>query len=322
MSSGPSLSGETITVERRLSSDQIAAVEGLVADATATDRVRPLSEHVWLHLRGGGDPSSHHILVNHESTLVGYAHLDTTDLVLGPSAEMAVLPAHRREGVGHRLIEKLIDLSPDGRLRLWAHGDSSGAHHLAETMGFSQTRVLWQMRRSLFAGLPTLDLPAGVELRTFIRGQDEGAWLDLNQRAFAHLPDQGNWSSADLDLRLAEDWCDPTGFFLAYRGDRLVGFHWTKVHGGHHHHADGPAHHDHDAIGEVYVIAVDPNEQGSGLGRALTIAGLAHLRDTGLGQAMLYVDASNTRAVGMYEGLGFSRWDTDVLFTRGLDETG
>lgn len=309
---------ETFDVEHRLSTDQVRRVEQLIADVTVADRVRPLSEHVSLHLRGGGDASGRHVLVQHGAELVGYAHLDTTDRVLGPSAEMAVLPSHRREGIGHRLIEKLVELSPDGRLRLWAHGESSGAAHLASTMGFARSRVLWQMRRSLFAGLPALLLPEGVELRTFRAGQDEQAWLDLNRRAFAHLPDQAAWTRDDLALRMHEEWFDPEGFLLAFRGDRLVGFHWTKVHGGHHHHGDtGTTHHDHDAIGEVYVIAVDPAEQGTGLGRALTIAGLTHLRDAGLDQAMLYVDASNTRAVSVYEGLGFSRWDTDVLFQRG-----
>ncbi len=306
---------ESIVVEHRLTSDQVARVEQLIADVTIADRVRPLSEHVSLHLKGGGDPSGRHVLVNHGDALVGYAHLDTTDLVLGPSAEMAVSPAHRREGVGHRLVERLVEMSADGRLRLWAHGESSGAAHLASTMGFTRSRVLWQMRRSLFAGLPALLIPDGVEIRTFRPGQDEAAWLDLNRRAFEHLPDQANWTIADLELRMQEDWFDPDGFLLAFRADTLVGFHWTKVHGGHHHHGDA-LHHDHDAMGEVYVIAVDPAEQGSGLGRALTIAGLTHLRDKGLGQAMLYVDASNTRAVSVYEGLGFSRWDTDVLFVR------
>ena len=48
----------------------------------------------------------------------------------------------------------------------------------------------------------------------------------------------------------------------------------------------------------------------------MLLAGLHHLRSRGLGQAMLYVDATNTRAIDLYEGLGFARWDTDVLFRR------
>jgi mycothiol synthase len=99
---------------------------------------------------------------------------------------------------------------------------------------------------------------------------------------------------------------------MAWRGETLVGFHWTKVHG-----ATEPASaHPHAAIGEVYVVGVDPRERGHGLGRALTLAGLHHLRSLDLSQAMLYVDTSNTRAIALYEGLGFARWDTDVLFRR------
>ena len=64
------------------------------------------------------------------------------------------------------------------------------------------------------------------------------------------------------------------------------------------------------------MVAVDPAHRGTGLGRALTVAGLQHLRSLDLSQAMLYVDAANTTAIALYEGLGFARWDTDVLFRR------
>jgi mycothiol synthase len=130
----------------------------------------------------------------------------------------------------------------------------------------------------------------------------------------------------DLKHRMAEPWFDPAGFFLAERADgpsdepRLVGFHWTKVHGGESDHQDGhdnDAGHDHghDPIGEVYVVGVDPAEQGHGLGRALTLTGLHYLRSLGLRDVMLYVEADNQAAITVYERIGFTHWDTDVMFT-------
>ena len=300
-----------VDISRRLDPGDVPVVKELVRRVTDADGLRPLSEHVWLHICAASDIDDIHLLARDpDGRLLGYAHLDVTDEVNGASAELAVDPDSRREGVGRLLIEKLLDESPDGRLRLWAHGQQTGAAELAHQMGFAHSRVLWQMRRSLFAPLPRPELPAGVELRPFVVGKDEAAWLDLNRRAFADLPDQARWTMQDLQRRIAEPWFSATGFIMAWQQDALVGFHWTKVHGG-----EGYPHH-HDPIGEVYVVGVDPAHTGRGLGRALTLVGLQHLRAQDLPQAMLYVDAGNQAAVGLYESLGFVKWDTDVEFSR------
>jgi mycothiol synthase len=300
-----------------LTPDDVAEVFELTRSAGDADGAYPLSEHVVLHLRHGGDEPAVHLLARSpQGMLVGYAHIDTTDAVDGPSAELCVHPLHRRHGLGRGLVQGAIavadEVDPSGRLRLWAHGDHPSANALALSLGFSRFRVLWQMRRSLFTPVPAPRLPDGVRLRPYRVGEDDQAWLSVNARAFADHADQGKWMLADLRIRLAEPWFDPNGFLLAERvhDGALLGFHWTKVHG-----ALGPDH-DHDPIGEVYVLGVDPSATGLGLGHALTLAGLRHLRDRGLAQVMLYVDESNTRAIHLYQGLQFARWATDVCFMR------
>ncbi len=300
------------SVSGRLSGAQVAQVRRLVDRVSVADGTAPLSEHVMLHLPRGGDESVRNLLVVDGGELLGYAHLDVTDEVAGSSAELAVDPAARGRGVARALVTSMLVESPDGRLRLWAHGEQPSAAALARTMGFTRTRVLWQMRRDLSVALPEPVLPAGVRMRTFLVGADEQRWTELNNLAFANHPDQGRWGVEEVTLREQEPWFDPAGFFLAERADRLVGFHWTKVHGGTAH--DG---HDHDPIGEVYIVGVDPAEQGRGLGPALTLIGLHSLRDRGLASVMLYVDEDNTNAIRVYERLGFGRYATDVCFSRG-----
>jgi mycothiol synthase len=311
----------TAPVQRttRLSPGEVAEVLELARAAGDADGAYPLSEHVVLHVRRGGDKPAIHLYVRSGGQLVGYAHVDTTDLIEGASAELVVHPMYRRRGLGRALVvaatEAATERDPAGRLRLWAHGDHPSATALALSLGFRRARVLWQMRRSLYAPLESPVLAPGVTLRTFQPGVDEERWVALNARAFAHHPDQGRWTLDDLRVRMAEPWFDPNGFLLAERdgstasGPELIGFHWTKVHGN--------AGHDHEPIGEVYVLGVDPAAQGLGLGRALTLAGLRHLRGRGLDQAMLYVDEDNARAIALYQKLGFARWSTDVSFQRG-----
>ncbi|HEX9031074.1 MAG TPA: mycothiol synthase [Streptosporangiaceae bacterium] len=301
-----------IRVAERLTETDVAAVLRLVRLATDEDGVAPLSEHVMLHLRYGGDRRARNVMLIQDGEVAGYAHLDPTDPVEGPSGELVIHPAHRRRHLGLKLVQALAEEAGHSQLRLWAHGDLPAASRLAAAAGFERVRALWQMRRSLQARVGKPQLADGITVRTFRVGQDEDAWTALNRRAFASHPEQGAWTRADLDLREQEPWFDPEGFFLAERDGKLAGFHWTKIHGQ----AGHESGHAHEAIGEVYVVGVDPDERGTGLGRALTIVGLRYLRAKGLFQVMLYVDETNTAAIGLYESLGFTHWDTDVMFAR------
>ncbi|MET1071502.1 MAG: mycothiol synthase [Umezawaea sp.] len=278
-------------------------VEGVLAAAERADGVAPVGEHVRLRMRPGAHGSAH-LLARVDGHVVAYAHLD----LLGDSAgnqvaEFVVHPEHRRHGVGAALGDALA--AKVENLRVWAHGGHPDAEALAGKAGFRKVRELLRMRRSLDVDLPDAPLPEGVSLRAFVPGKDEAAVVYVNHRAFDWHPEQGAMSIEDVSHKEAEDWFDPKGFLLAVDPDGgLKGFHWTKVH-------DLP-----EPLGEVYVVGVDPDAQGGGLGKALTVAGLRHLKDRGLREVMLYVESDNEAAVRVYTRLGFTLWDSDVQYGR------
>jgi mycothiol synthase len=280
----------SLVVREELTNDEVAAVLAVTEEAALADGVRPVGESALLRLRDGAGA----VLAYDGETLAGVAVLD------GDSGELVVRPSLRRRGYGRALATALAGQVET--LNVWAHGELPGAVALADALGFERFRALWQMRRP-FDGtpLPEAAPPAGVRLRTFVPGRDEDAWVRVNARAFAHHPEQGRWTRADLERREREPWFSAAGFFLAERDGALVGFHWTKVH------EDGP-------VGEVYVVGVDPDAQGLGLGRVLTVAGLRHLEALGLPAVMLYVDESNTPATALYARLGFAHRSTDAMY--------
>ena len=161
-------------------------------------------------------------------------------------------------------------------------------------LGFREDRRQHQMR----VPLPRPDVvrvPDGVELRAFRPGTDDAAWLRVNNRAFANHPDQGGWVEEILARRMAEPWFDPAGFLLAWRGDDLAGFCWTKVH-------EEP-----ERLGEIFVIGVDPDAQGT---RPRTGARARRARPPGAASGTARPACSTSRRrtrprSALYESLGF-----------------
>jgi len=307
----------TITAEETLSAERQGEILALVEAAEQADGVSPLDEQSLLQVRdAAGAPGVRHLLALRGAVLAGYAITTAADDG-GRNAELVVHPGHRGIGIGASLVTELQRLTP--ALHVWAHGNLPAAEALALRADFTKARVLWQLRRPLDESIEDPTLPDGITIRGFAPGRDEEPWLAINAAAFATHPEQGRWTRADLDARMSEPWFDPAGFLIAEvtapsldgpadgepltRGD-LAGFHWTKVHDG------GTP----DAIGEVYVVGVDPRAQGLGLGKTLTLAGLHHLRTAGLSAVLLYVDDDNTPAMRLYERIGFTPYASDVRY--------
>ncbi|PKV93341.1 mycothiol synthase [Amycolatopsis echigonensis] len=251
-----------------------------------------------------------HLLARVDSAPAGYAHLDTEGDSHGHQvAELFVHPEFRRRGVGTALAQAVVERG-DAGLRVWAHGDHPGAAAIAKKLGLGRQRELLVLHVAVSgADWPEPVLHNGFRLRTFVPGQDEDALVAVNARAFDWHPEQGALTVAEVRAEERHAWFDPAGLFLAENeSGEIVGFHWTKVHD------PVPGRFDGDPVGEVYVVGVDPATQGSGLGKALTLAGLRYLRARGLPRVILYVEGDNAAALAVYNKLGFQRFETDVQY--------
>jgi mycothiol synthase len=302
-----------------LSDTQQSLVLELINRTTQHDGTPPIAEHILLHLRYGGDKADSHLLVEKDNQVIGYAHLDQTDLVADPSVELVVDPSYRGAGVGKALLSESIKICGKS-LRLWVHGEQEAAHSLAASFNFEKIRTVLQMSKSLTDIQPLLVLDKEIIIRSFLPGIDSDAWLELNNKVFKDHPEQGGWQLSDLNHRLSEEWFDEKGFFIVEKNKQVIASTWTKVHGEHSHDHDGEASHAHPAIGEIYITAVDPEYAGLGIGKALTITALNYLKYQGLKDAMLYVDFDNKAALNLYDSLGFKLSSKDILYRFGMSK--
>jgi mycothiol synthase len=297
-----------------LSKSQQESVLSLIKAAHDFDGTPAIAEHVLLHLRHGGDKSDSHLVIEENAEVIAYAHLDTTDLVAGPSVEAVVHPQHRGKGLGALILKEAIKICGD-KTRIWSHGDLPAAKAIAASLKLERLWSNLLMSKSLGEIQP---VTSKYPIRTFIPGLDNQAFLDLNNKVFADYPDQGGWSEDNLKVRVNESWFDDKGFFVAEDKSELIGFCWTKIHGAHtHSHSGGDDDHGHEALGEIYVLAVNPDYKGQGIGRDLTITGLNYLKYQGLNNVMLYVGIENKPAFKLYKSLGFNEFGSDVMYRVG-----
>ncbi|MEU8897891.1 mycothiol synthase [Nocardia sp. NPDC048505] len=298
------MSSATANWTDRVPGDIASRVQGVVARATETDGVAPISEQAVLSLTG--ESPARHLVAVRDVAVAGYANLVPAHDEHPAMAEVVVDPAARGGGLGGDLVSAALAEGGPGT-RVWAHGDRPAAKAVAARLGLRTARELWQMRRPLATPeLPELAVPDDIVLRTYGGPADDAELLRVNRAAFAWHPEQGAWTESDLEARRAAAWFDPKGLFLAADPadpERILGFHWTKVHL------------DEDpVVGEVYVVGIDPGAQGRGLGRLLTLAGLHYLRDRGLDEVLLYTEADNAAAVNTYTKLGFRAAHIDVAY--------
>ena len=206
--------------------------------------------------------------------------------------ETAVQPGMRFPAFEAAVLDASLALAGKAEsLSVWSRRSSLDS--ALTDSGFVANRVL----EFLVVELPLDTGPAPTEdprIRSFHTGDVE-KMIAVNREAFKDHREAGALDPEEMSRYQSESWFDADGIFIAEdeRG-RAVGFCWTKVHP--------------NGDGEIFRIAVDPQNQRRGLGVALLGAGFSYLSETtDVLRGVLWVDAGNTTAMDLYRSIGMTR---------------
>ena len=302
--------------------------EGMVAlirEAHLTDGIDwiPTVEILRTEHEHGGefDPRRDLLLAFVDGTIVGASQTDVRTRALGPNHHLEgwVSPAFRRRGLGRALLHwaeararevALVDGRSGARtLSSWPDEPQAGAIALYESEGYAIVRYGFMMVRDLTEPIPELPLPDGLELRPVDAADHRRIW-DADTEAFQDHWNAAERTDADFEGWFASPEIDTALWRVAWAGDEVAGSVMNFIY---------PE--ENVALGVqrgwLDHVSVQRPWRRRGLASALIADSLRAIRDAGMTDAALGVDAENpTGALRVYENLGFRRARTGVSYRK------
>jgi len=264
---------------------EATVIREFLAEVAHADGHPPLSEHKVTTL--GREMSRVGVWSDEEGLcVVAIAARHAGD---GHWAIEAALAPRRRERIDEEAaIKQATGLVSAGEPHsFWAF--RPGQADAARRLGYDQVRAVLRMS----GPMPTARLGSvpGISIGPMAES-DIDAIVGVNNRAFVNHREQGSMTVHGFRSLMGLAWFDPGGVHVARSAERIVGFCVTKQ--------------EEPAVGEVHLLAVDPELAGSGIGRALAQRGFSAMLERGAVTAQAWVDAANHPAVGLYQAFGLA----------------
>jgi GNAT superfamily N-acetyltransferase len=245
--------------------------------------------------------------------------------VVNHRVELWVRPESRRRGLGTELLAWAEARARDSAME--PHGlDPAKPHQLggagpdnvpaadgfAGAHGFIPYRFHFEMRRPLADPIPDVPLPDGLELRPVLPEHHRPIW-DADAEAFRDHWDHAEPVEGDYERFLGDPDLDPSLWQVAWDGNEVAGLIINTIY-RHENEQEGVL------VGWLDSVATRRPWRGRGLAGALIVRSMAALRDRGMTEAGLGVDAENpSGALRLYERFGFRRIRTWTFYQRPLD---
>ncbi len=222
-------------------------------------------------------------------------------------------PGHRRRGLATKLLGCATNRAKELRAKV-AHvnmmEENIVAKRVLPRLDFNLVRRFLELRLDIadvhWSGINQ----AVLEYRYLQRGEEDKL-TQIQNRAFA-----GTWgynpnTVEEIIYRTNLSTCSPEDIVLIYERDKVVGYCWTEIA------CEGEA--TSERKGRIFMLGVDPDYRGKGIGKTLLLAGLAHLKSKGLQAAELTVDSENKTACALYKSIGFGVWTSSFWYEKVID---
>jgi len=245
--------------------------------------------------------------------IVGYADLKPESNIGRAILRWLVHPKHHRRGLIKELVHRAISRAEELSV-LTVHvnipQDSQKVKYLLAEMGFTFVRRFLELRLDF----PKTDLLESSKIALRCRSLqpgEEARLTDLQNRSFT-----GSWgynpnTVEEIMVRVNLPNCSPGDIILAFDSDKPIGYCWTRINFWDNTPGQG--------TGRIYMMGVDPDYRGRGLGRQLLLVGLSYLRSKGLRRVELTVDSENQVACTLYKSVGFKPWTSSLWYEKRLD---
>jgi mycothiol synthase len=291
--------------------DMLAVIEGS-KDADGIERTDSLDDfkraYEYLH---NCDPYQDILIAEIEGELIGYNRVFWDKLDDGTRIYTLfgfMLPKWRRHGIGRtmlhqaerRLREIAVDHPEDGPkfFQSWAADTEVGTYKLLESEDYKPVRYSFEMVRDLSVPIIDVPMPDGLEVRPV---EDDHLWLifEAMNEAF-----RDHWGHRDATKEEYEQWMKypqfkPEHWKVAWDGDQITGTVQNIIN-------EEENEEYKRKRGYTENIFVRRPWRKRGLARALLTQSLSYLKQLGMTEAALGVDAENlSGALRLYESVGF-----------------
>jgi len=202
-------------------------------------------------------------------------------------------PEHRRKGLGKKLYRQVMNRARElgaGFIHVNISEDNAVAAAVLSKLGFEFVRRYLELSLDLNK-VNRQELDRAYGCCRHLREGEEEILAQVQKRSFAehwgYNPDTPETISYNINLshRSLKD------IVLACEEDKVTGYCWTEVTSA--------------GQGRIFMIGSDPDYRGKGIGRKLLLAGLANLKNAGVSNVWLTVDAGNKAALSLYKSTGF-----------------